>query len=331
MLIDRLIKRITELSAPIVVGLDPRINQIPSYMKEAAYAKRGRTPAAVAEMFLSFNREIIDCVHDIVPAVKLQIAIYEQFGSAGIEAYLQTIHYAKEKGLIVIGDIKRGDIDSIAGAYSNMHIGRVDIQGESVEIAKTDFITVSPYMGFDSVEPYISDCRKYDKGLFVLVKTSNKGSKDVQDVLMSSSREFFDYDERPEIPMPCPGCKITENLQPLYAHVGSLVETWGAEFVGEYGYSNIGAVVGVTHPQDAVELRKFMPSTFFLMPGYGTQGGSGKDLKDLWAKNYGAIVNNSRGITGAYLTEKYKCDEKDFAKASRQAVLDMKADLEAFL
>jgi len=306
MLIDRLIKKITELSAPIVVGLDPRLDQIPSYMKEEFFSKHGHTPHAVAEILIKFNQQIIDQIHDIAPAVKPQIAMYEQFGAPGIEAYLQTISYAKSKGLIVIGDIKRGDIASTAEAYSNMHIGRVDICGESVEISQTDFITINSYMGYDSVEPYLSDCKEYDKGLFILVKTSNKGSKDVQDVKLATSHS-------------------------LYAHVGGLVEDWGKDFIGEYGYSNIGAVVGATHPQEAVELRKQMPHTFFLVPGYGAQGGSGKDLQDLWAKNYGAIVNNSRGITGAHLTEKYKCDERDFAKASRQAVLDMKKDLEAYM
>ena len=330
MLIDKLVNRITALSAPIVVGLDPRLDEIPAYMKEDAFRKNGRTPAAAAEIFLQFNKQIIDQICDIVPTVKPQIAMYEQFGPVGIDAYLQTVSYAKQKGLIVIGDIKRSDITSTAQAYSNMHIGRVDIDGEVVEIAQTDFITVNPYMGADSIDPYLSDCKTYDKGLFVLVKTSNKGSRDIQDVLISSKREFFDYDERPDIPMPCPGCRITENLAPLYAHVGQLVEAWGAEITGECGYSNIGAVVGATHPSEAVELRKFMPNTFFLVPGYGAQGGSGKDLKELWAKNFGAIVSSSRGITGAYQSDKYKCGEKDFAKAARQAVLDMKADLQAY-
>jgi len=275
-------------------------------MKEKAFDKHGRTPHAVAETFTQFNREIIDQVYDIVPAIKPQIAMYEQFGAKGIEAYLQTIAYAKSKGLIVIGDIKRGDIASTAEAYSTMHIGRADIDGESIEISQSDFITINPYMGYDSVEPYLSDCKQYDKGLFILVKTSNKGSKDIQDLILA-------------------------NQKPLYTRVGGLVSTWGKDFIGEHGYSNIGAVVGATHPSEAVELRKSMPNTFFLVPGYGAQGGSGKDLKDLWAKNYGAIINNSRGITGAYQLTKYQCGEKDFAKASRQAVLDMKADLEAYI
>ena len=330
MLIDRLIKKITDLSTPIVVGLDPRLDQIPTYLKEEAFSRNGRTPTAAAEIFFKFNQAIIDQICDIVPAVKPQIAMYEQFGAPGITAYLQTVQYAKEKGLIVIGDIKRGDIASTAEAYSNMHIGRVDIDGESIEIAQTDFITVNPYMGFDSIEPFLSDCKKYDKGLFLLIKTSNKGSRDIQDILVSSEQMFYGYDEWEDMLTPCGGCPISENQQPLYSHIGELVEIWGADLVGKYGYSNIGAVVGATHPIEAVKLRKFMPKTFFLVPGYGTQDGSGKDLKDLWARNFGAIVNNSRGITGAYKNDKYKCDEKDFAKAARQAVFDMKADLEAY-
>jgi len=306
MLIDRLIARITELHCPIAVGLDPRLDQIPSYIKEAAFAKHGKTPAAVAEIFYTFNTAIIDAVCDIVPAVKAQIAMYEKFGTAGMDVYFRTIAYAKSKGLIAIGDIKRNDITSTAEAYSNAHIGRVDIEGESVEIAQTDFITINPYMGFDSVEPFLADCKKYDKGLFILVKTSNKGSADVQDV-------------------------ITKEGHHIYTHVGKLVESWGVELIGESGYSNIGAVVGATHPLEALRLRQRMPRTFFLVPGYGAQGGNGESLKDLWAKNYGAIVNNSRGITGAYQTEKYKCDEKDFAAAGRQAVLDMKEDIGAYI
>jgi len=302
MLIDRLVKRINALSSPIVVGLDPREDMIPAFL----FRESDCPLKTVSNAFLAFNKAIIDAVCDIVPAVKPQVAMYEQYGVAGLDAYLKTIEYAKSKGLIVIGDIKRGDIASTAEAYSNMHIGRVNALGKSVEVAQTDFITVNPYMGFDSVEPYLADCRAYDKGLFVLVKTSNKGSKDIQDMMLA-------------------------NGGTLHEHVGSLVQAWGREFVGESGYSNIGAVVGATHPQELADLRKKMPHTFFLVPGYGAQGGSGKDLKDLWTKNYGAIVNNSRGIIAAYKTEKYKCGEENFAQASRQAVLDMKADLGAYL
>lgn len=305
MLIDRLIKKMNQLSAPIVVGLDPRLEEMPTCIKEDIFASKGRTLQAAADIILAFNKAIIDQIYDIAPAVKPQIAMYEQFGTAGLETYFKTIEYAKSKGLIVIGDIKRGDIASTALAYSNAHIGKVNIDGEYVEISKTDFITLNPYMGYDSIEPYLKDCKDYDKGLFVLVKTSNAGSADIQDIK-------------------------TENGKTIYSHVGNLVSEWGKNLMGKCGYSNIGAVVGATHPSEAASLRKALPHTFFLVPGYGAQGGSGKDLKGLWTENYGAIVNSSRGITGAYSLEKYKnkFDEKDFAHASRQAVLDMKADLE---
>jgi orotidine-5'-phosphate decarboxylase len=307
MLSDRLIKRIQETRAPIVVGLDPRLGQIPEFIKETIFAEMGRTPEAVAEIFYVFNKGIIDKIHDLVPAVKPQIAMYEQYGAAGLESYSRTIAYAKTKGLFVIGDVKRGDIASTAEAYSAWHIGRVNIAGEVQDVSTADFITVNPYMGFDSVEPYLADCREFDKGLFVLVKTSNAGSRDIQDVQTAGGK-------------------------PLYSHVGELVSKWGEPLVGEMGYSAIGAVVGATHPEEAVQLRKAMPHTFFLVPGYGAQGGSGKDLAGLWdGDKYGAIVNSSRGITGAYATGKFAAPEKDFALAAREAVLDMKADLEAYM
>lgn len=307
MIIDRLVKKIQELSAPIVVGLDPRIEQIPEYIRDDIFAKQGRTPQAVADIIFSFNKAIIDQIHDVVPAVKPQIAFYEQLGPEGLDCYFRTVAYANSKRLFVIGDIKRGDIASTAEAYSSGHIGRLNIAGEEHIISNTSFITLNPYMGFDSIEPYLTDCKNYDKGLFVLVKTSNPGSRDIQDIL-------------------------TQDGKPLYAHVGELVSKWGEGFIGESGYSSVGAVVGATHPETAVELRKLMPHTFFLVPGYGAQGGTGKDLKDLWdGDKYGVIVNNSRGITGAYQTEKYKSPDEDFALAARAAVLDMKADLEAYM
>ena len=321
MIQDRLIKRIKELSSPIVVGLDPQLSQLPGCIKKH-HLERLREDIAfgdtagfmhTANAFEEFNMAIIDQICDIVPAVKLQVAMYEQLGSFGFDCYFRTIAYAKQRGLIVIGDVKRGDIASTAKAYSSAHIGKLDIEGKKYSIESTsqhaqpDYLTINPYLGYDSIEPFLTDCEEYDKGLFVLVKTSNPGSSDIQDV-------------------------ITNEGTPLYAHVGKLVQQWGAGMIGDYGYSRIGAVVGATHPQEAVQLRKIMPTTFFLVPGYGAQGGSGADLKDLWVKDsYGAIVNSSRGITGAFQIDKYKCDDKDYALASRQAVLDMKADLEAFI
>jgi orotidine-5'-phosphate decarboxylase len=304
MLIDRLIKRI-QRAAPIVVGLDPRLEQIPRYIKEEYFAKQGKTTQAVADIFYAFNRAIIDQICDLVPVVKPQIAMYEQYGAEGYECYMRTVEYAQKKRLFVIGDIKRGDIGSTAEAYSAGHLGKNDTEDEG--LASVNFATINPYLGGDSIEPFLADCKAHDKGIFVLVKTSNKGSADIQDLTL-------------------------QNGKPLYAHVGGLVSKWGEPLIGEMGYSAVGAVVGATHPSQAAELRKLMPHTFFLVPGYGAQGGSGKDLADLWTgETYGAIVSSSRGITGAYQSGKFACEEKDFALAAREAVLAMKADLEAYM
>lgn len=300
MIIDRLVRRVRELSAPIVVGLDPRLGQIPDYIKEAIFAEQGRTPEAVAEIFYVFAKGIIDRVCDLVPAVKPQIAMYEAYGPAGLAAYARTVAYAKAMGLIVIGDVKRGDIASTAEAYSMWHLGQPEV---SEPAPTADFITVNPYMGGDSITPYLADCRDHDKGLFVLVKTSNAGSRDIQDV-------------------------ATQSGQPLYEHVGGLVSRWGEPFIGEEGYSAIGAVVGATHPEEAVKLREQMPHTFFLVPGYGAQGGSGADLRALLdGDKPGAIVNNSRGIIFAYKSGKFATNEANYANAAREAVLDMRRDL----
>ena len=304
MLIDRLIDRIIELGSPIVVGLDPRLSQIPAKIKEDVFLRRGKTPEAAAKIFYRFNKAIIDHIYDIVPAVKPQIALYEQFGTPGLECYINTIAYAKSKGLFVIGDIKRGDIASTAEAYSHGHIGRVEVEETQHRVFAEDLITVNPYLGSDSVEPYLSDCKEYDKGIFVLVKTSNKGSRDIQDV------------------------KMADGL-PLYRHVGNLVSDWGKGSAGMHGFSSVGAVVGATHPEEGAALREAMPHTFFLVPGYGAQGGTAKDLAGLYnKKRLGIIVNNSRGITAAFQNERYKTyGESNFAKAAREAVLDMKRDL----
>lgn len=223
-----------------------------------------------------------------------------------MKAYIDTIDYAKSKGLIVIGDIKRSDIASTAEAYSNGHIGRVEIEGESNEVYKSDFITLNPYLGFDSIEPYIGNCNKYDKGLFVLVKTSNPNSGEIQDIL------------------------VGKNNETLYEYMGKLVAKWGDNAMGNEGYSRIGAVVGATHKEQGIRLRKLMPKTFFLVPGYGAQGATASDLAGCFNKDgLGAIVNSSRGIIAAYTLKNYKNDftEKDFAKAARQAVIDMREDL----
>ena len=309
MIIDRLIDRIQELQAPIVVGLDPRLDQIPAFLLDKAVAQHGNTPQSAATAFYAFNVGIIDNICDVVPAVKPQIAMYEQLGTAGIQCYIDTIRYAREKGLIVIGDIKRGDIASTAEAYADGHIGRVDVQGEQHEIYGTDFVTLNPYMGYDAISPYLAACHNYQRGMFVLVKTSNPHSGQLQDL-------------------------ITQEGRPVYAHTGDLVSQWGKDFVGRHGYSSIGAVVGATYPEQGEQLRKAMPHTFFLVPGYGAQGATAKDLRGMFdTSGLGAIVNSSRGITGAFAMEKYSktYSDKEFGPAARAAVLDMKTDLGMFL
>ena len=310
MLIDKLVARIIELKSPIVVGLDPRLSQIPDHIKEEVFLSHGKIPEAAATIIYRFNQEIIDNICDLVPAVKPQIALYEQFGVPGINCYINTVEYAKAKGLLVIGDIKRGDIASTAEAYSHGHIGKVDIAGTSHNIFDEDFITVNPYMGHDSVEPYLADCKNYGKGIFVLVKTSNPGSADIQDILIAD-------------------CKSSKGGLPIYRHVGNLVRGWGRDLIGEYGFSAVGAVVGATHPEEGRVLRENMPHTFFLVPGYGVQGGTAKDLQGMFNKDrLGIIVNSSRGITGAFQAEQYKnFGEVNFAQAARAAVLDMRKDL----
>lgn len=298
-MIDTLLQRIDELKNPSVVGLDPNITMIPEKLRNEKIEEFGKTPKAIAEMFFEFNKGIIDAVADIVPAVKPQIAMYEQYGIDGIHAYLETIEYAKAKGLVVIGDIKRGDISSTAKAYA-AHIGGTDILGEHQDLWKEDFITVNPYLGIDGILPFIEECNARSRGIFVLVKTSNPSSAQLQDLIADG--------------------------KPIYQHVAELVLKWGELSKGKLGYDRVGAVVGATGRQQGEELRKLMPRTFFLVPGYGAQGGKGSDLKGYFdSEGRGCIVNSSRGIIAAY-----QKDDKygyDFASAARDAAIAMKEDL----
>ena len=304
MIIDILIEKIKQTNNPTVVGLDPRLSYIPDFIKKEAFEKSANTPSGAMEAFWQFNKAIIDATYDLIPAVKPQIAMYEQFGAEGIACYIKTIAYAKEMGLTVIGDIKRSDIASTAEAYSDGHIGKVKIEENGFEIYREDFITLNPYLGWDSIEPYIENCKQYERGLFILVKTSNPNSGQLQDLDVGGMT--------------------------LYEKVGELTEKWGECLIGKYGYSSIGAVVGATHSKQAQDLRKRMPHTFFLVPGYGAQGGTAEDLSVCFDKDgLGAIINSSRGIIAAYQNKKYSTEssEKDFAQASRQAVIDMRDDL----
>lgn len=306
-MINKLIAKIQKTGAPIVVGLDPMLNYIPEHIQKKAFAEYGETLEGAAEAIWQFNKEIVDKTYDLIPAVKPQIAMYEQFGIEGLKAYKKTIDYCKSKDLVVIGDIKRGDIGSTSAAYAVGHLGKVQVGSKCYVPFDEDFATVNPYLGSDGVKPFIEVCKEENKGLFVLVKTSNPSSGEFQDQLV--------------------------NGRPLYELVGEKVAQWGEEHVGQSGYSYIGAVVGATYPEMGAVLRKLMPKTFILVPGYGAQGGKGKDLVNFFNEDgLGAIVNSSRGIIAAYKQEKYaKFGAENFGDASRAAVEDMVADISGAL
>ena len=309
-MINRLLKEIQKKNAPIVVGLDPTMKFIPEHIKQKAFSVYGETLQGAGEAIWQFNKGIVDAVYELVPAVKPQIAMYEQFGIEGLIAYKKTIDYCKSKGLVVIGDIKRGDIGSTSTAYAVGHLGKVQIGSETYAPFDEDFATVNPYLGTDGVKPFIDVCREEKKGIFVLVKTSNPSSGEFQDRLIA------DADNRP-----------------LYEIVGRPVDEWGTDCMGE-NYSYVGAVVGATYPEMGKVLRSLMPKTLILVPGYGAQGGKGADLVHFFNEDgLGAIVNSSRGIIAAYQNDKYKdtYSPVNYADAARAAVIDMKEDLAAAL
>ncbi len=310
-MIDKLIEKIQKTGAPIVVGLDPMMKFVPDHIKKTAFTQKGETLEGAAEAVWLYNKEIIDKTYDLIPAVKPQIAMYEQFGIPGLCAFKRTVAYCKEKGLVVIGDIKRGDIGSTSAAYAAAHLGKVQVGSSLCAGFDEDFVTVNPYLGSDGVQPFIDVCREEQKGIFVLVKTSNPSSGEFQDRMVSTG-------------------DITFSEQALYELVGMKVEEWGGQLMGRKGYSSVGAVVGATYPEQGKVLRKVMPHAFILVPGYGAQGASGKDLIHFFDENrLGAIVNSSRGIIAAYQNEKYSAyGAENFADASRQAVLDMIADID---
>lgn len=305
-MIRQLIEKIQKTKAPVCVGLDPMLSYVPEHIQAAAFEQYGETLEGAAEAIWQFNREIVDHTFDLIPSVKPQIAIYEQFGIEGLKVYKRTVDYCKEKGLIVIGDAKRGDIGSTSAAYAVGHIGSVQVGSKTYSGFDTDFLTVNPYLGTDGVKPFVDVCSSHDRGLFVLVKTSNPSSGEFQDRLIDG--------------------------RPLYEWVAEKVVEWGdASMDGDY--SNVGAVVGATYPEMSRILRNLMPRTYFLVPGYGAQGGTAEDLKHCFNKDgLGAIVNSSRGIIAAYKQEKYKqFGPEHFAEASRQAVIDMVADINRVL
>ena len=305
-MINQLIANIKKTGAPIVVGLDPMLKYIPEHIQKKAFAEFGETLEGAAEAIWQFNKEIVDKTYDLIPAVKPQIAMYEQFGIPGLVAFKKTVDYWKSKGLVVIGDIKRGDIGSTSSAYAVGHIGKVQVGSKTYAPFDEDFVTVNPYLGSDGVNPFIDVCKEEKKGLFILVKTSNPSSGEFQDQMIDG--------------------------RPLYELVGEKVAQWGEDCMGDE-YSYIGAVVGATYPEMGKVLRKVMPKSYILVPGYGAQGGKGKDLVHFFNEDgLGAIVNSSRGIIAAYKQEKYaNYGEEAFADASRAAVEDMVADIRGAL
>ncbi len=305
-MINKLISNIKKTNAPIVVGLDPMLNYIPEHVQKKAFAEYGETLEGAAEAIWQFNKEIIDKTYDIIPAVKPQIAMYEQFGIPGIIAFERTVKYAKEKNLVVIGDVKRGDIGSTSAAYAVAHLGKVNVGSKTFAAFDEDFATVNPYLGSDGIKPFIDVCKEEKKGIFILVKTSNPSSGEFQDRVIDG--------------------------RPLYEWVGEKVNEWGADCMGD-GYSYVGAVVGATYPEMGRTLRKIMPKSFILVPGYGAQGGKGADLVDFFNEDgLGAIVNSSRGIIAAYKNAKYEnFGAENFGDASRAAVVDMVDDINGAL
>ena len=305
-MINKLISNIRKTNAPIVVGLDPMLNYIPEHIQKKAFAEFGETLEGAAEAIWQYNKGIVDATCDLIPAVKPQIAMYEQFGIPGLIAYKKTVEYCKSKDLVVIGDIKRGDIGSTSAAYAVGHLGQVQVGSKKYAGFDEDFATVNPYLGSDGVKPFMDVCKEEKKGIFVLVKTSNPSSGEFQDRVIDG--------------------------RPLYELVGEKVAQWGDELMGD-GYSYVGAVVGATYPEMGKVLRKIMPKTFILVPGYGAQGGKGADLVHFFNEDgLGAIVNSSRGIIAAYKQEKYKeFGAENYAAASRAAVKDMIADISGAL
>ena len=303
--IDKLIDKIKKTDNPTVMGLDPRYEMIPKCVTD----KYPKTIEGVSKAIVEFNKELIDATYDIIPAVKPQIAFYEMFGIPGMEAFKETCKYAKEKGMCVTADIKRGDRGSTAAGYSNAYLGKTTIGETMQEIYDVDFVTVNPYMGTDCVKPFIEDCKKYDKGIFILVKTSNPSSGELQDLKLENGKE-------------------------VYLEVASLVKKWGEDLIGNYGYSSVAAVVGATYPEQLSQIRKAIPNTFFLIPGYGAQGGKAEDIAIAFDKNkLGGIVNASRSLMCAYKSDlwKDKYKEEEYAKATRSEAIRMRDEINHFI
>ncbi|MEE1060870.1 MAG: orotidine-5'-phosphate decarboxylase [Ruminococcus sp.] len=301
MAFDRLIEKIVEMQNPTVAGLDPKLEFVPQYIKDECFAKYGKNLDGAAAALFEFNKALIDALCDVVPAVKPQAAYYEMYGWQGVKALKDTIEYAKSKGMFVITDGKRNDIGTTMQAYAAAHLGETDIEGEIVEPFGADALTVNGYLGTDGIKPLVDICNKGDKGIFVLVKTSNPSSGELQDMKL-------------------------EGGETVYEQMGKMCESWGEELTGKYNYSGVGAVVGATYPAQLEEMRAKLPHTFFLVPGYGAQGGGAEDVKNAFDKNgLGAIINSSRAIMCAW--KKQGLEETDFAKAAYNEAVRMRDEI----
>lgn len=304
MSVDLLVQKIKEKGNPSVAGLDPKIEYVPEYIRKKAYAEYGQNLKGATEAIWEFNKGLIDALYDVVPAVKPQSAFYEMYGLCGEEVMHRTISYAKEKGLYIILDVKRNDIGSTAEAYSKAYLGKVDIDGVECELCPVDCVTVNPYLGTDGIQPFVNDCKTFDKAIFALVKTSNPSSGELQDLLVGDEH--------------------------IYEKVAQCVNKWNEETIGKSGYGAVGAVVGATYPEQAKVLRKLMSKSYFLVPGYGAQGGGAEGVKPCFNEDgLGAIVNSSRGIMCAYKKGDWK--EEQFAEAARAEAIRMKNDLTSVL
>lgn len=301
---DALIKGIVRTQNPTVAGLDPKLDYVPEYIKQKAFDKFGETLEGAANAILEYNKGLIDALCDIVPAVKPQAAYYEMYGIEGVKALYETQKYAHEKGIYVITDGKRNDIGTTMEAYAIAHLGKVKVGSKEYSPFIADALTVNGYLGTDGIKPLIQICNEFDKGIFVLAKTSNPSSGELQDKLIDGV--------------------------PVYEMMGKMCENWGRELMGEYGYSGVGIVAGATYPEQIAELRAKLPGTFFLIPGYGAQGASAKDISAAFDKNgLGGIVNSSRGIMCAY--KKEGCDEKDYAGAAYREAVRMRDEIMSFV
>ena len=298
---DRVCAAVDSKGSPVVVGLDPRPDSLPPHLLAVCRADLGATPQAVAEALWRFNRGIIDAVHDVVPAVKPQLAFYERYGVAGVQAYARTAQYAKEAGLLVIADGKRNDIGSTASAYAEAFLGAPPVfDRPAAGDFAADALTVNPFLGRDGIQPFVDCARQQGSGVFVLVKTSNPSAGDLQELQV--------------------------NGEPLYEYLGRLVESWGDNSRGRSGYSSVGAVVGATWPDQAARLRALMPHTLFLVPGYGAQGATAADVAHCFDTNgHGALINASRSIIFAWRAEPYanRCGDDHFGTAAREAAQRM--------